>query len=73
MRRGRLDADGYDARGWFWGPGGPVFILAPDGIDDALSVRAPCPVIAVALVTVDGWPPRSSKRFNWEYRDAVGR
>lgn len=73
MRRGRLDERGCDTHGWFWGPGDPVFILQPDDVDDTLSVRAPCPVIAVALVTLDRWPPRSSKRFNWEYQDAIGR
>lgn len=67
MRRGRLDETGTDAHGWVWGQGDPVFILTPGDTDDSLSVRAPCPVIAVALVSIDGWPPRKSKRFNWEY------
>lgn len=68
MRRGRLDAVGRDVHGWLWGPGDPVFVLAPDGIDDSMSVRAPCPVIAVAMVTLAGWPPRNVKRFGWEYQ-----
>jgi hypothetical protein len=67
MRRGRIDDRGYDVRGWWWGVGDPVWHLQPEGIDDSMTVRAPCPVIALALVTVDGWPPRKSKRFNWEY------
>lgn len=73
MRRVRLDDTGYDAHGWFWGPGYPVYRVEPDGIDDSLTVRAPSPVAAVALLFADGWPPRKSKRYNWEYEDAVGR
>lgn len=68
MRRGRLDSDGVDVHGWVWGPGDPVFILSPEGVDDTLSVRAPCPVAALSLITVDGWPPRNVKRYNWEYQ-----
>ena len=68
MRRLRLDDRFHDVHGWDWGPGDPVFIMAPEGVDDTLSVRAPCPVIAVALVTIDRWPPLSSKRFRWEYQ-----
>ena len=68
MRRLRLDERFRDVHGWEWGPGDPVFILAPEGIDDTLSVRAPCPVAAVALVMLDRWPPRVSKRFRWEYQ-----
>ncbi len=73
MRRVRLDERGYDAHGWFWGPGDPVYRIEPATIDDSLSVRAPSPVVAVALAGEDGWPPRKSKRHNWEYADAVGR
>jgi len=67
MRRGCLDSEDRDIHGWNWGPGEPVFVLQPEGIDDTLSVRAPCPVIAISMVTIDGWPPRNVKRYRWEY------
>lgn len=69
LRRVRLDEAGYDRFGWGWGAGSPVWVLS-DGID-ALSVRAPCPVAALAIVTLDGWPPRRIKRYNWEYGDGT--
>lgn len=68
MRRVRLDGRGVDVNGWVWGAGHPVWYLSPRGVDDSLTVRAPCPVIAVSLLTVGGWPPRSVKRYNWEYQ-----
>lgn len=73
MRRVRLDGRCCDAHGWFWGAGDPVYRVEPQGVDDSLSVRAPSPVVAVALLSADNWPPRKSKRYNWEYSDAVGR
>lgn len=73
MRRVRIDDRGYDVHGWFWGPGHQVYRVEPESVDDSLTVRAPSPVVAIALLVADGWPPRKSKRYNWEYADAVGR
>lgn len=68
MRQVRLDERGVDAHGWVWGPGEPVFVVAPPDVDDTLSIRAPCPILALWTVEREGWPPRSVKRYNWEYQ-----
>lgn len=68
MRRVRLDENGVDVHDWRHGPGPPLFVIAAPGPDDTLSVRAPCPVIALAIVDAEGWPPKRMKRFNWEYQ-----
>lgn len=67
MRRVRLDDHGADIHNWVWGRGEPVFVIAPPEVDDTLSVRAPCPFLALWAVEREGWPPRSVKRYNWEY------
>jgi hypothetical protein len=65
LRRVALDPDGVDRHGWRWGPGEPLWHLS-DGVD-SLTVRSPSPVAAIALVTVEAWPPRLLRRYNWEY------
>jgi hypothetical protein len=65
MRRVPLDAGGCDPHGWRWGLGEPLWHLS-DGAD-SLTVRAPCPALAVAIVTIESWPPCLLRRYNWEY------
>lgn len=60
-----LRADGTDLFGWKWGHGDPLWYLT-DGVD-SLTIRAPSPVAALAVVTIEGWPPKTVRRYNWEY------
>ena len=61
-----LDERHCDANGWSWGPGDPLWWIS-DGAD-SLTVRASCPVAAVARAGEDGWPPKTLRRLGWEYR-----
>lgn len=65
MRRVWLDERGRDAAGWPWGTGEPLWHIT-DGID-SLTIRGASPVAALALVMVEGWPPKKCRRYNWEY------
>lgn len=66
LREIRLDATGHDSFGWQWGQGDRLFHLS-DGTD-SISIRAPCPFLALWTVMREAWPPRLTKRFNWEYK-----
>jgi hypothetical protein len=65
MTRVDLDASGRDVFGWVWGPGEPLWYVT-DGAE-SLTIRAPSPVAAIALVMTEAWPPKLLRRYNWEY------
>lgn len=72
IQRVRLDTAGFDVFGWQWGrvwewqPGARLWHLS-DGVDSC-TIVAPSPVVALAIVMADGWPPVKTKRYNWSYR-----
>lgn len=66
MRLIEFNAAGRDRYGWKWGAGDRLWHLS-DGAD-SLTIRCPSPVAALATVMIESWPPRTVRRYNWEYR-----
>jgi hypothetical protein len=67
MHRVLLDERGRDASGWVFGLGLPLWCVT-DGAE-SLTIRASSPVAALAMIMLDGWPPKHMRRYNWEYAE----
>jgi len=59
--------NGRDASGWLFGLGLPLWWIGD--ASESLTIRAPSPVAALVAVMLDGWPPRTMRRYNWEYTE----
>jgi hypothetical protein len=55
-----------DKSGWDFGPGLPLFAIYDEF--ESLTVRAHNANEAILIVAREGWPPKTLRRYNWEYQ-----
>ena len=55
-----------DKSGWDFGPGLPLWAIYDDM--ESLTVRANDINEAILIVAREGWPPKTLRRYNWEYQ-----